>query len=268
MKTLSWWPLVASRLNSVRPRLLALDFDGTLVPLMDNPDLSRTPPMARAALASLVQVESLQLALISGRPAADLARMADPPPGTLIAGSHGGELGIMGAQGVQLSAHPLSLHQRTQLAGIAHELTQLLQSHGHPKGAWIEHKPLAHALHTRLVRDPGVASALTLAAQQVGNKLGGYTLIGKNVVEIAVVTASKAGALETFRQSSGAQVVLFAGDDVTDEQALRTLSPPDVGIKVGLGPTSAEYRLEGPEQISDFLGFLASFFGNVDSVSH
>jgi trehalose 6-phosphate phosphatase len=38
--------------------------------------------------------------------------------------------------------------------------------------------------------------------------------------------------------------VLFAGDDVTDEDALRSLGPQDLGVRVGGGETTASLRVD------------------------
>jgi trehalose 6-phosphate phosphatase len=51
--------------------------------------------------------------------------------------------------------------------------------------------------------------------------------------------------------------VLFAGDDVTDEDALEVLQPGDVGIKVGSATTVAPWRVDGPHQLALALQTLA-----------
>jgi trehalose-6-phosphatase len=59
------------------------------------------------------------------------------------------------------------------------------------------------------------------------------------VIELAVVSTHKGDALDTMRKRFGASAVLFLGDDVTDEDAFKTLAGPDVGVKVGDGESVA-----------------------------
>src|SRR5665647_2942988 len=72
--------------------LVALDFDGVLAPLVDDPATSRPLPEASRALDRLAAA-SVHLAVVSGRPLADVARLSRPPSGTFVVGSHGAERG-------------------------------------------------------------------------------------------------------------------------------------------------------------------------------
>ena len=56
-----------------------------------------------------------------------------------------------------------------------------------------------------------------------------------------------------LRADVGPQGVLFAGDDVTDEDAFAVLGPDDVGIKVGDGHTAAQYRVADPDELAAVL---------------
>ena len=111
----------------------------------------------------------------------------------------------------------------------------------------METKPTAVVVHTRLAEavdaEPAEQEAITL-----GERLGSGVLHGKDVVEISVLRASKGEALTALRDELGAPVVLYAGDDVTDEHAFEALRDDDVTVKVGHGTTSARYRVDGPER--------------------
>src|SRR5690242_20470960 len=74
-----------------RPLLVALDFDGTLAPLQDDPQASRILPDGVEALTRLAAAEGVALALVSGRAMSDLHALAEVPPGTYLVGSHGAE---------------------------------------------------------------------------------------------------------------------------------------------------------------------------------
>src|SRR5699024_10283984 len=80
---------------------------------------------------------------------------------------------------------------------------------------------------------------------------GVHPIEGNEVVEIAVVAATKGKALTKLRADvegrRGAPVtVLYAGDVVTDETALATLKFSDVGIKVGHSTTVARFWVTDP----------------------
>jgi len=76
------------------------------------------------------------------------------------------------------------------------------------------------------------------------------------VVELTVLHASKGEALIALRDEIGAPVVLYAGDDVTDERAFEALGEQDITVKVGPGDTVARYRVQSPE---DVVAALARF---------
>jgi trehalose 6-phosphate phosphatase len=59
-----------------------------------------------------------------------------------------------------------------------------------------------------------------------------------------------------LRQATGATALVFAGDDVTDEDALGRLTAADVGVKVGLDLTQAEFRVEAPVHVAELLEAL------------
>ena len=68
-----------------------------------------------------------------------------------------------------------------------------------------------------------------------------------------MVQADKGRGLQSLRELTAATAVVFAGDDVTDEHALKTLQAPDVGIKVGDAESAATYRITSPEQLVEVL---------------
>jgi len=130
-----------------RPVLLvALDFDGTLTPLRDDPDRSRILRSGVAALRTLATRSGVEIALVSGRALADLYLRADVPVGTHLVGSHGAERGIATADGVTSVAVTLDAAQQALLDTVGAALDVIARAR---EGVWVEHKPTAHVLHTR-----------------------------------------------------------------------------------------------------------------------
>jgi trehalose 6-phosphate phosphatase len=80
---------------------------------------------------------------------------------------------------------------------------------------------------------------------------------GKEVLELAVTDADKGTALLRLRDDLGAVATVYLGDDRTDEDAFRVLSPGDLTVKVGEGETAARYRVPDPAAVVLLLETLA-----------
>ncbi|GCD19100.1 trehalose-phosphatase [Cellulomonas algicola] len=237
-----------------RPLLVALDFDGTLAPLQDDPQTSRILPDGVEALTRLAAAEGVALALVSGRAMNDLHALAEVPPGTYLVGSHGAERARVTRYGLDRDVVQLTDEQADRLAALGAEAAQVARGRD---GVWVETKPTAVVVHTRLA-EPDVAEPAEAEAIALGERLGSGVLHGKDVVEISVLRASKGEALTALRDELGAPVVLYAGDDVTDEHAFAALGERDVTVKVGPGDTSARFRVDDPHAAVDALADLAA----------
>jgi trehalose 6-phosphate phosphatase len=94
-------------------------------------------------------------------------------------------------------------------------------------------------------------------------RLGGHQLVhlgvgaGRNIVEYAFRDEGKDTAVRKLRELTHADAVLYAGDDVTDEDALGSLGPGDLGILVGDRPSAARVRVDSIPKMAAALAFLA-----------
>lgn len=225
--------------------LVALDFDGTLAEHVDHAEDARALPENSAALHELIAAPATTVAIISGRPLEFLQRTAQLPPGLLLVGSHGAEM----SSGLELT----DLEVRT-VAAIIGALEGLAAG---IEGAWVEHKPAGAALHTRM-SPPELAPGAQRAASELAASIGGlHERDGKNIVEFSVRDDTKGHALVRLREQLRPNAVLYAGDDVTDEDAFAALHSFDVGIKIGPGATAAAYRLDRPADVAPVLSELA-----------
>lgn len=246
-------PLVGALREIARtPRLLvALDFDGTLAPEVDEPDQARALPEARAAVLRMLEMPNTRVALVSGRSLASLIHVSQLPDHALLIGSHGIEIRLddpadhMGLNDSELERVGL-LHE--VLSEVADSIDQV----------WLEPKPAGFALHTRLATEHNSRVAHLVARSEAAAELDDLTVRnGKNVLEFSVRSTTKGEAIEHLRAYTKADAVFFAGDDVTDEDGFAALTPDDVGLKAGEGATLANFRVKGPTQISHALTLLA-----------
>ncbi|HWL93592.1 MAG TPA: trehalose-phosphatase [Phycisphaerae bacterium] len=223
--------------------LIASDYDGTLAPIVQDPREARPLREASVALRCLSTSPQTHVAVISGRALRDLAELLVAPPEVHLVGSHGSEFDLDFAQSLEED----TAHLRDR---VLRELREIADA---SPGFHLETKPASIAFHYRNASQEEAVRALELVERGPGGLKGVYTRHGKKVVELGVVETSKGRALEVIRQRVGASAVLFFGDDLTDEEAFATLSGPDVGIKVGPGDTSAEFRVEGPADVARIL---------------
>jgi trehalose 6-phosphate phosphatase len=229
--------------------LVAMDFDGTISPIVDHADDARPLPRSATAFAGLAALPRTTTALISGRALASLRAVASPPVSTLLIGSHGAEAWL-GPGSAELT---LDEAQRALLAEVRGILAEIVEQ---APGTLLEDKPAGVVLHTRLAT-PDVADDAVAAARAVlQDRHGVFLKNGKRVLETSVVNASKGEGVTFLRQITGATAVLFAGDDTTDEDALARLESGDVGVKVGLDFTQAQYRVEAPVHVAELLETL------------
>lgn len=229
--------------------LVAMDFDGTMAPLVDHAEDSRALPRSAAAFAALAELPRTTTALISGRALDSLRAVALPPERTLLIGSHGAEV-WMGPGSAEIE---LDAGQRELLAEVRQVLAEIVDV---APGTLLEDKPAGVVLHTRLAADDVAEDAVTAAKAVLQDRPGVFLKTGNRVLETSVIHASKGEGVSFLRQATGATAVVFAGDDTTDEDALGSLIRGDLGVKVGQDFTQAEFRVQDCEQVSDFLEAL------------
>jgi trehalose 6-phosphate phosphatase len=232
-----------SRIAQLASVLVALDFDGTLAPEVDVPDDARALPAAVEQLVALERLPGITIAFVSGRSLASLDVVVPRAVSAAMVGSHGLEVRL--APGDTVPA--IDDADRGRVDALHGAIVPLVAA---VEGAWIEHKPAGFAVHTRVVA-PTLEVFLQHQVRDAAAALDRAITVreGKNVIEFAVRDATKADGLRALRTSIRPDAVLFAGDDVTDEDALAALMPGDLGIKVGSTPTVASWRVRDPHEL-------------------
>jgi trehalose 6-phosphate phosphatase len=238
--------------------LLGLDFDGTLAPIVPDPDDAALPDHVRPLLEALVARSDTRVALVSGRGVKDLRRRVDVDA-AWYAGNHGLEIEGPGVRRVHDEAQEAS----QRLPGVVDLLRQQFAG---SSDVIIEDKSLTVSIHYRIVTDERRAAEVRRIAHDCCRGVPGMRATdGRKVVEIGPDVAwHKGSALGFLRDrivapESGAPV-LFLGDDRTDEDAFHELGDDGWSIVVGDSPradTAARASLASTAEVADFLRGLA-----------
>jgi trehalose 6-phosphate phosphatase len=223
--------------------LLAFDFDGTLAPIVAN--RHQAAMRARTARLFATVCERYPSAVISGRAKADVERRLSGAKVRYLIGNHGLEpgtrLGTFERQVVQ--AHPLL---QTALAAVP--------------GIDIENKRYSLAVHYRRAREkPKAREAIRRAVASLPVPM--RVIPGKLVINVVPEAApSKGDALVALRDRTEADVAMYVGDDVTDEDVFRIDQPGRLfTIRVGRSRTSAaRYYLRQQREIDVLLEHLVA----------
>ncbi|WP_328838437.1 trehalose-phosphatase [Streptomyces europaeiscabiei] len=247
--------------------VIALDFDGTLAPIVPDPEQARAHPDAVAALAALAP-KVASVAVVTGRPAG-------------VAVRHGGFAGVPGLEHLVVLGHygaerwdavtgtVTAPAPHPGVAAVRAELPGLLDGVGAWQGTWTEEKGRAVAVHTRRAVDPQAAfEALRAPLTDLAARHGLIVEPGRLVLELRPPGMDKGVALREYLAETAAGSVLYAGDDLGDLPAfaavekLRTEGTP--GLLVCSGSTEvtelserADLVVDGPAGVVHLLSAIA-----------
>lgn len=230
--------------------LVALDFDGTLAPVVDDPEEARSTAEGREAVLRLLELADTRVALISGRAIRSLQHVSDLPDHALLIGSHGIELRLDTPE-AQSSLRADEVESVELLGRVLGRVADSFDA------VWLERKPAGFAMHTRRASEQDSWLANSAAMVETSTIEGLTVRSGKDVLEFSVRSTTKGDGIEQLRRHSGATAVFFAGDDVTDEDAFAALEPQDLGLKCGPGETVAGHRVSRPEDVAAAIARLA-----------
>ena len=171
--------------------------------------------------------------------------MAD---GIVTVGEHGAEW-----PGRSRDVHPLV----DVLAEGLSEITAGIE------GAMVERKLFGVTMRHRAVAQPRIDQLLDEAAlylREVTAALDPAPRVefGQGVIDVSLLSTTKGDAVDSIRTSVDVEAVLYFGDDVSDESVFELMGPSDIGVKVGVAESRAEYRLGGPRDVVHALEELLS----------
>ncbi|MGW0711399.1 trehalose-phosphatase [Streptomyces sp. NPDC002643] len=249
--------------------VVGLDFDGTLAPIVADPEQARAHPDAVAALSALAP-RIASVAVITGRPPA-------------VAVEYGGFAGVPGLERLVVLGHygterwdaatgeVIAPPPHPGVAAARAELPAILERVGAAEGTWVEEKGRAIAVHTRRALDP--QAALDSLRAPLGELAAQHGLIvepGRLVLELRPPGMDKGAALRAHVRATNAQAVLYAGDDLGDLPAfdmVETLRAEGTfGLLVCSGSTEvtelakrADVVVDGPAGVVRLLATIAEF---------
>lgn len=215
--------------------LVALDYDGTLAPIVDRPQDAVPQEGALEVLHDLAGRVG-RLAVVTGRPAlvvVELAGLQDVP-GLVVLGQYGVQRWQAGHL-VQEPPVPGIARARAALAGLTLE-----------EGVEVEDKQLSLVVHTRQAADPpGALARLHPAVDLVAARSGMELHSGRLVLELRPPGHDKGRALASLTE--GMATVLYAGDDRGDLAAFDAADHlRDSGTEVLLVCSDSD---EAPEEL-------------------
>ncbi|MBB1246694.1 trehalose-phosphatase [Streptomyces durbertensis] len=249
--------------------VVALDFDGTLAPIVADPTQSRPHPAVLPALAQLAP-KLRAVVVITGRPAETAVAYGG------FEGVAGLEhLTVLGAYGAErwdaATARLSSPPPHPGIDRVRAELPDLLRRLEAPEGTRVEDKGHALAVHTRRAVDP--ARAYRWLREPLADLAARHELHlepGRFVLEIRPAGMDKGTALTAFLDECDAGPVLYAGDDLGDlaafdavEERRRTGEPGllvcsgDPDEQVTALQDRADLVVQGPEGVAELLTALA-----------
>jgi trehalose-phosphatase len=229
---------------------LLLDYDGTLAPFRVDPQDALPYPGVREALDALMAQHDTRVVLVSGRWTRDLLPLLGLKQVPEIWGSHGWERRFPDG--------------RVEMARPAERALQgLVQADGwiekiHARGGRSELKPACLAIHWRgldaaSAADIGhlVTENWALHARDTGLELHHFD----GGIELRVPGRNKGDVVQAIRAEMPDALLAYLGDDVTDEDAFRSLAETDLGVLVRRESCATEARLQltPPAELLEFL---------------
>lgn len=225
----------------LRP-VLGFDLDGTLAPIVRDPQAVVLPPRVRSLLLDVAR--RFPVIVLSGRAQQDVLHRLDGIPVVEVYGNHGIE-----------PLHASSV-LRERVAGWSEIVARRLSTW---EGVWVEDKQYSLTIHYRNAPAPDLAAE---AARFAAEALGGVRIIaGKCCLNILPAgLADKGKALLHAQRQLDCPTAIYFGDDHTDEDVFAGCDPAAVlGVRVGreLG-SRARYYLHWQQEMEAVLDLVAA----------
>lgn len=245
---------LVSAYKMANSKLLMLDYDGVLAPIVDRPEQAMPAPEVLKVLQQLAAQTGVKIVIISGRDRKTLEGWLGMLPVDMSA-EHGHFYKESGAWRAALEA------DMTWRADVEAVMQQLVSDF---PGSHIELKQASLVWHYRQVRVPIDAAAVRQRLEQAARGRA-VCMPGKRVMDVRAPGTDKGQAARHWYERGSWDFVLCIGDDVTDEAMFTALPESAWTIKVGSGQTSARLRFEHQVEVVALLNHLADIGGSQSS---
>ena len=236
-------------------RLLLCDYDGTLTPLVRDPDHARPTTMLRALLGRMATQDGVDLVIVSGRSHDTMDRWFGSLPVSLIA-EHGAWISDVPANGRTWRRSPDLPDAKAWQPMIEEVMKKAVET---VPRSFIEHKSDALAWHYRTSDQRSAMRerpVLVGELRTVCGPLGLMVMENSKVVEVCPLTTSKGKAVGPWVSGGSYDFMLAVGDDTTDETMFAAMPESARTIKVGPGPTKARSRIINAAALHRLFGYL------------
>ena len=214
----------------VRPGVLCVfDFDGTLAPIVAQPDDAHLPAPVRLRLQVLQ--EYVPVAVLTGRALRDISTRLDFSANYTI-GNHG-------LEGLPDSTDRRSAYEQVCSAWRATVQAALAEANRFEPTLLLEDKEISLSLHFRQARNQA-ATRQQLLALFATLSPPPRVIAGKCVYNLLPQgSGDKGTAFEQLMRLSGASSAIYVGDDVTDEDVFALDRDDLLSVRVGQTTGSA-----------------------------
>lgn len=229
---------------------LFFDFDGTLVPIQNDPSLCWLDKETKSYLKRIVSKGFAPVAILSGRSLKDIKKRINIK-GIYYSGNHGLEISGRGLKFI----HPQA---KSMIKSLKHIKDIISKAISHIPGVFIEDKYLSFTLHFRMADEKGKKKAKSIFYKTISRGFKNMpfkVLKGKQILELAPNIEWDKGKTVHYILKNAKQecTPLYIGDDLTDETAFLALRGQGITIRIGKSKhTHAEYYLVAQEEIQKF----------------
>ena len=217
----------AALVRAASTTVVGLDFDGTLSPIVDDPEAAHIHPDASEVLVDLAG-EVAAIAVITGRPARQALALGGLDEVGAAVAEAGSELYLFGQYGnerwTSTNRRVISPRPPHGLSSFLRDLARVLRT-ADAGEAFVEDKGLAVAVHTRRLADPRAAfERLLPALRELAARNDLVVEPGRNVIEVRSPGMHKGEVVDALVEEVGAGGFLFAGDDLGDVEAFEAVA--------------------------------------------
>ncbi len=222
--------------SKAKRKLLLLDYDGTLVPFAENPQMAKPDEKLFKILKTLSEEQENEIVLISGRDKGTLQNWF----GML-------DIGLVAEHGVWIKENEDWKMIKPVTNDWKHQIVPILEMYADRlPGSFVEEKDFSVVWHYRMA-DPELGSIL---ANDLTDYLVNFTanidvqvLQGSKVVEIINSGVNKSAAAIYWISKKDFDFVLAIGDDWTDEEIFKVLPENAYSIRVGMTKSNAKFNV-------------------------